>query len=63
LFFANLGQTSPDSDQSDDDTTSDETRYKTGGLDSNSTLTTSPAWDDTDNILSHLPPLFDGFAL
>jgi hypothetical protein len=45
-----------DSDESEDEIPSDETRYDTGGLDSNSTLTTSSTGDDHDHILFHVSP-------
>ena len=59
IIVVDSGQTTADSDQSNDETTSDETRYEIGSLGSKSTLTTSPTLDEPDHIMTHLPPLLD----
>jgi len=61
--FVNLGQTIIDSDESDDDITSDETWYDTRVLDTNSTVTTSPAGDNHDHVLFHASALSDRFCV
>jgi len=63
IIFVNLGQSIIDSDRSDDETIPDERRYKTGDFHSNSILTTSPTWDNSDYISSCLSPLLDRFFL
>jgi len=52
-----------DSDESEDEIPSDETRYDTGVLVSNSTLTNSSTGDDHDYILFHAPPVQDRFCV
>ncbi|CAF1621300.1 unnamed protein product [Adineta ricciae] len=55
------------SDQSDDESTTSETRYddddNNGGLDSNSTLNTSPVLDASDHHTSDVHPFVDQFCV
>jgi hypothetical protein len=64
IIFIHLAQTTnTDSDRSDDETIPDEKRYNTGAPHSDSILTTSPTWDDSDHTSPHLSPLLDRLFL